>query len=183
MASIFEKSVARILVFLVPMQTACVSHDHKPELAALTQSSNCEVVNGSYLLESEEDSRVLAESLFGDSDVLGALEIEKSATEVAFRASDITGQALPVVSLPRYSCTDSVLRVILNSEGSGNGLFMETTDNVLDLYSTDESTLELRFINTRMALMFLIPYYKSEDELVTLKRTTPPTRTSVSTIE
>ncbi|MDH3266741.1 MAG: hypothetical protein OEM25_07235 [Gammaproteobacteria bacterium] len=47
---------------------------------------------------------------------------------------------------------------------------MNASDRVLELFHSHDSSLNLRFINTTLAFFFIIPYYSSSDELVTLPK-------------
>ena len=163
------KTTIRILLVLLPIQTACVSHQHQPDPATLTKSANCELVNGSYIVDSEEEGRVLAESLFDEDEVVSALAIEKTANEIAFHANTVSGQELPTAFFSRFSCNDSILKLILSDQYSGDGVFMNASDQVLELFVSDEGSLSLRFISTTLAFFFIIPYYGSSDQLITLQ--------------
>ena len=159
-----------LLVVLLPMQAACVSHQHQPDPDTLTRSANCEVVSGSYIVDSEEDGRMLAESLFGEEEVVSTLTIEKTNNQLVVRASTENGQTLPTAFFNRLSCNDSVLKLVLSDQYSSDGVFMNASDQVLELFVSEEASLNLRFISTTLAFFFVIPYYSSSDELITLKK-------------
>lgn len=164
------KSNIRILLLLLPIQTACVSHQHQPDPATLTDSANCEIVDGSYIVFSVEDGRVLAESLFDEDDVVSAIAIEKTANQIAVRANTVNRQTPLTAFFNRFTCNDSVLKLILSDQYSADGVFMNASARVLELFVSYDSSLNLRFTNTTLAFFFIIPYYSSSDKLVTLQK-------------
>ena len=123
-------------------------------------------------MDSEEDGRLLAESLFDEDAYVSTLAVEKTVHEVTVRAGTVGGQKLPTAFFGRFTCTDSVLKLILSDEYSADGVFMNASDNVLELFASDERSLNLRFINTTLAFFFIVPYYSSSDKLVTLRKET-----------
>lgn len=158
------------MLALLPIQSACVSHQYQPDPTALTNSANCEIVEGSYIVDSSEDGRILAEYLFHEDEVVSVLAIKRTAKQISVSGKTVNGQALPRQFFSRLSCHNSVLKVILSDQYSANGVYMEASDRVLELFVSDESSLNLRFINTTLAFFFIIPYYSSGDQLVTLRK-------------
>ncbi len=165
-----DKTTILILLTLLPVQTACVSYQHRPDPATLVKSANCEAVYGSYVVDSTEDGRTLAQSLFDEEEPVSGLTVEKTANQIAVHANTVNGQLLSTKSLNRFSCTGSVLKLILRDQYSANGVYMEASDLVVELFVPDENSLNLRLVNTTLAFFFIIPYYSSSDALITLRR-------------
>lgn len=160
----------RILLALLPILTACVTHQHKPDPAELVESADCTVVNGDYTVGSQDAGRALAESLFGEDEVVSALAIKKTAGNLTVDALTSNGRNLPTANFNRVSCTDSVLKVILRDAYSANGVLMNASDRALELFAPDEGSVNLRFIDSTLAFFFIVPYYSSSDDLITLQR-------------
>jgi len=165
-----SNSKMTLLAALTAVQTGCVSHQHQPDPASLVTSEDCEIINGSYRVGSVDDGRLLAKYLFDDDDIIVSLTIEKGDYELAFGGTANDGRELPKVFFVRTSCANSILRFVLNDGYSAGGMVMEASDRVADIFGTDESTIDIRFINTTMAFFFVIPYYGSSDQLVRLQR-------------
>jgi hypothetical protein len=156
------------------MLGACGSHQHRPDPDLLISSDNCEIVNGRYIVGQESESDILASAIFGSEETIDNLEIRKSDQGVVFLGFLEAKQVLKREIPRRFSCKMSVLTVVLDDQGSGGALVMSASDTRLELFSTNESTLALRFIDSALTFVFIVPAYQSEDYEVILERVTGP---------
>ena len=163
-----------VFLVLLPMLSACVSHQHRPDPDRLIASDNCEIVNGRYVVGPESDGAMLASAVFGAEETIDNLEIKKSDQGVVFFGLLETGQTLKREIPERFSCRKSVLTVILDDQGSAGALVTSASDTRLELFSTNESLLTLRFIDSALTFAFIVPSYRSKDFEVILERVTGP---------
>jgi hypothetical protein len=169
-----RQSYRAVLLVLLPVLGACVTHQHEPDPDLLIPSDNCEIVNGKYVVGSGSDSDILAGAVFGSEEIVDNLEITKSDQGVVFLGFLETGRTLKREIPQRFSCRRSVLTVVLDDQGSGGGSVSSASDTKLELYATDESSLTLRFIDSALTFVLFVPSYQSEDFEVTLERVTGP---------
>lgn len=78
----------------VAEQAGCVSRQHKPDPATVADSANCDMVNGSYAVDSARAGRVLAACPFDDDEVVSTLAMDKTATRISVCAGTESGQTL-----------------------------------------------------------------------------------------
>lgn len=156
------------------MLGACASHQHRPVSDLLIPSDNCEIVNGRYIVEPESDSDILASVVFDSDQSIDNLEIKKSDDGMVFLGFLETVQALKREIPQRFSCRKSVFTVVLDDQGSGGALISSASDTKLEMFSTDESSLTLRFIDSALTFVFIVPTYQSEDYVVILERVPEP---------
>ena len=175
--SVFKRSphtYRTILFALLSVLGACVSHQHRPDSDLLIASENCELVNGQYVVDAGSDSEILASAIFDSEEIVEILEISKSDNGVVFLGGLATGQTLKREIPQRYSCRKSVLTVVLDDQASGDALVLSASDTKVELYSTDEISLTLRFIDSALTFVFIVPSYQSDDYEMILKRETGP---------
>ena len=161
-----------VLVVLLPTLGACGSHEYRPDPDLLVSSDNCEIVNGRYIVGQESDSTILASAIFGSEGTIDNLKIEKSDHGVVFLGF-LEGDHVLEREIPRrFSCRKSILTVVLDDQGSGGALVTSASDTKLELFSTNESSLTLRFVDSALTFVFIIPAYQSEDYEVILEKVT-----------
>ena len=152
-----------------------MSHQHKPDLDLLIPSVNCEIVNGRFTVGSASDGDILANVVFGSDEIIHTLEIEKSDQGVLLSGFSNTELAVEREIPQRFSCRKSVLTVVLDDQGNaGNGLVTQASDKKLEIFSMEEDRLTLRFVDSALTFIFIVPAYQSEDYEVVLERVIAP---------
>lgn len=149
---------------------ACSSLDHRPDPAALVQSTDCGIVNGEFRIRSEDDGRKLANRVFEQDQPLVTLEVDKGSSQVVLRGTTASEAVLEKDVSGRFSCGKSVLTLILVDEVSGDSVVLQTESMKLELFALDADELTLRFIDTQLTFLFLLPVYDESDEAFVLDR-------------
>ena len=158
----------KLFLLSILLIAGCISSKHRPDKDALIDTPDCEIVVGNYAVESAGDGDVLARLLFSIDEAIANIEIQRAGSGVSFRGETAAGQEVEAFG-SRSSCADSILRAVLVDEMSGSGIGMSASDRILEMYSSEEGSLNLRFIDTTIAFLLVIPYYSSGDELVVLR--------------
>lgn len=159
-------------LFLLGLSTqfACSFNQHQPDPATVLASEHCDAINGRYRVASVADGEELAESLLKEEAALAALTVLKGDIEVTFQGAVDGESEPPAAHFVRFTCADSILRLVLDDSYSGNGLAMAASDRVAELFVTHDAALNVRLISTTLAFFFIIPYYGSNDRLIVLER-------------
>jgi hypothetical protein len=163
-------AIKAILVAVLLGVYACSSFDHKPDPAEVVQSTDCEIVNGRFRVRSVDDGRKLAGRVFVDDHALVTLELEKGGEHVILRGTTASGKGLEKDIAGRFSCNKSVLTLLLVDDASPGSLGMHTESMQLELFALDAGTLTLRFVDTELTFVFLLPVYSESDEAFVLER-------------
>ena len=156
--------------FMLSLASGCVFHDDKPDPESLFVSPDCEAVNGRYAFRSAEDGKTIALSLFDEETEITELVVTKTELNVAIEASDADAREYGPVFYSRYDCGDSVLKMIVFDEATTGGIGMDTSNRVMEMFVTDSGLLNIRFVDTTMGFVYILPYYASSDDLYTLER-------------
>ena len=161
------------LAILCAVLSGCVSNSHRPDPAAVMSSPDCDIVSGDYAVQSIPDGERLASLFYGEETAIGAISILKDESKIEVNATSADGAAMPTLFFSRYTCTDSVVRIVVNDDASsGSGAFMSTSSDAVELFALDESTLNLRIVSTVFAFLYIVPYFNSHDASVTVVRKT-----------
>lgn len=143
---------------------ACSSLDDKPDSAALVESPDCEIVSGQFRVRSEEDGLELATRIFGEDLPLVALGVEQKSGQVILRGTTTSEQVLQASVAGRFSCRNSVLTLLLADEGYGGAIVAQADSTTLELFAHDTDTLNLRFIDSALTFVLLVPVFRESDE-------------------
>lgn len=147
-----------------------MTHQHKPESDLLISSADCEIVNGAYTFASAADGDFVASNIFRTEAAIRTFEVEKNETQVSFRGVSDAGHTLTREIPERFSCNGTVLTVLLEDQAAGGGVVMSATDKKLEMFSIDEKYLTLRFIDSNLTFVFILPTYQSEDKEIVVER-------------
>lgn len=165
-----HRLLAGISPLLLATLSSCVSHQYRPDTTTLPDSPDCASVNGRFLAASDEDGRSIGKLLLDTDDTVSDIEVTKTEMSLTVHTSISTGRTPMTRTFNRITCADSVLRAILIDEHDSNGLILSASDRVLELFVSDDDTLNLRFIDTTLSFVFIVPYYRSRDALISLQR-------------
>jgi hypothetical protein len=159
------------IVFLALMLSSCVSHRHEPELENLIQLDSCESFSGTYKQESSSPGNDVRKYIFDTDQEISLIEIEIKDLSVSI-SGRIDSQKIVKrnFSTRGSTCTDSVLKLVVEDDYTANGVAANYTGRKLQLFSVSDQTVSLRLVSSNFMLFYIVPFYYSADSILTLTR-------------